>query len=146
MYDAKTKPTKASVKAYLAAIDDPQRRADCQALADLMSRVSGCEPHMWGTSIVGFDSYHYKYDSGHEGDACVVGFSSRKDSISLYLMPGFDTPTTQALLAQLGKHKAAKACLYIKRLTDVQLPVLEKLIAHSIAELKRHTAARAGKS
>lgn len=144
MPEPKTKQTKASVAAYLAAIDDPQRRADCKAIADMMSRVTGCKAHMWGTSIVGFDSYHYKYDSGHEGDSCVVGFSSRKDSISLYLLPGFDNPTTKTLLAQLGKHKTAKACLYIKRLSDVDLAVLETLIEHSAAELKRHIAARKG--
>ena len=102
-----------------------------------MKKATGCEPTLWGTSIVGFDSYHYKYASGHEGDACVVGFSSRKGDISIYLTVGHDNAEKQALLAQLGKHKTGKACLYIKRLADVQLPVLEKLILQSVAEIKR---------
>jgi hypothetical protein len=85
MYEAKTKPTDLSVAEYLEAIDDASRRQDCKELASLMRRVTGCEPKMWGSSIVGFDSYHYKYASGHEGDSCVVGFSSRKGDISVYL-------------------------------------------------------------
>jgi len=137
MYEAKTKPTKVSFTDYLAGIEDPQRREDCRELADLMTRVTGCEPRMWGTSIVGFDEYHYKYASGHEGDACVVGFSSRKGDISVYLLPGYESEEVKELLAQLGKHKIGKACLYVKRLSDVQLPVLEKLVSNSVTETKR---------
>ncbi len=135
MYEANTKPTVASVAAYLDAIEDERRRKDCKELAELMTRVSGCAPKMWGTSIVGFDQYHYRYDSGHEGDSCIVGFSSRKNEISLYLVSGFDD--SDDLLAQLGKHKAGKACLYIKRLSDIQLPILERIIERSLAETKR---------
>lgn len=134
MYEAKTKPTDLSVAGYLEAIDDASRRQDCQELAALMRRVTGCEPRMWGSSIVGFDSYHYKYASGHEGDSCVVGFSSRKGDISVYLTSGYEG--AEELLAQLGKHKIGKACLYIKRLSDVQLPILEQLVARSVAETK----------
>lgn len=137
MYEAKTKPTASSVPAYLAGIAGEERRADCMVLAALMKRLTGCAPKMWGPSIVGFDSYHYKYASGHEGNACVVGFSSGKAHISIYLVSGYDAPETQALLAQLGKHKIGKACLYIKRLQDVRLALLEQLIARSVAETKR---------
>jgi hypothetical protein len=135
MADLKTKQTDASVEAYLNAIEDAGRRDDCRALAALMHRVTRYEPKMWGTSIVGFGSYHYKYDSGHEGDSCLAGFSSRKAEISLYLMPGLQAKET--LLAVLGKHKAGKGCLYIKRLSDVDVGVLEKLVRESVAELRR---------
>jgi len=89
-YEAKTQPTTQSVAAYLDAIDDEARRRDCKALAALMKRVTGCAPTMWGTSIVGFDRYHYRYSSGHEGDSCVVGFSARKGPISVYMAAGGD--------------------------------------------------------
>ena len=136
MYEAKTKPTAVSVESYLAAIADDVRREDCRALSDLMQRLSGCAPTMWGTSIVGFGQYHYNYASGHEGDSCLIGFSSRKGDISVYLLAGYETDETRALLAQLGRHKIGKACLYLRRLSDVQLPVLEQLIAGSIAETR----------
>lgn len=136
MYEAKTKPTNLSFTSYLNGIEDPQRRADCKVLASLMQRITGCKPKMWGPSIVGFDAYHYRYPSGHEGDMCVVGFSSRKSDLTVYLS-GFEGKETKALLAQLGKHKLGKVCLYIKRLADVQLPVLEKLIMNSVADTKR---------
>ena len=137
MYEAKTKPTKLSAAAYIAAITDDTRRSDCKKLAAMMKRLTGCAPKMWGTSIVGFDSYHYKYDSGHEGDSCVVGFSSRKGDLSIYLLGGYETKEAKALLAQLGKHKTGKACLYVKRLADIDPAVLEKLIARSVAYVKQ---------
>jgi hypothetical protein len=137
LYEVKTKPTGVSVATYLAAIEDETRRKDCKDVAALMKRITGCTPKMWGPSIVGFDSYHYKYESGHEGDACVIGFSSGKNHISVYLPAAYYSGETKALLKNLGKHKIGKACLYIKRLADVELSVLEKLIAHSVAETKR---------
>lgn len=137
MYEAKTKPTKVSPSTYLAGIENEVRRKDCRTLAALMKRLTGCSPRMWGPSIVGFDRYHYRYATGHEGDCCLVGFSSGKSHISLYLVPGYEAPATRALLARLGPHKAGKGCLYIKRLSDVNLPVLEKLIGWSIAETRR---------
>ncbi|MDZ7630333.1 MAG: DUF1801 domain-containing protein [Gemmatimonadaceae bacterium] len=137
MYEAKTKPTKVSVASYLAAIEDPARRADCTVLSTMMTEVTGCPAVMWGTGIVGFDAYHYRYDSGHEGDSCVVGFASRKGDISVYLLAGYDRPEVKAMLAQLGKHKTGKACLYIKRLADVNLPVLQQLIAYSVADTRK---------
>jgi hypothetical protein len=137
VYEAKTKPTAASVADFFGAIADPERRRDCRELSALMKRVTGCRPRMWGTSIVGFDAYHYRYASGHEGDSCVVGFSPRKGDISVYLVPGYETAPVQALLAKLGKHRTGKGCLYVKRLADVDLSVLEKLVALSVAEVKR---------
>lgn len=134
-YEAKTQPTRASVAAYIAAIADPQRRQDCQALVELMSAITGKPAVMWGPSIVGFDAYHYKYDSGHEGDCCLLGFSSRKADLTIYLMSGFDG--AEALLAKLGRHRTSKACLYVKRLADIDPGVLEKLLRQSAADTRK---------
>jgi hypothetical protein len=136
MAELKTKQTDSSVQAYFEAIEDEQRRQDCMAIAEIMRRVTKEEPRMWGTSIVGFGSYHYKYESGHEGDSCVVGFASRKSDISVYIRSGFES--RERLLAELGKHKMGKACLYIKRLSDIQIPVLEKLVSESVTQVRRH--------
>lgn len=133
--EAKTKPTARSVADYLEAIPDETRRRDCEQLVVLMQRVTGCEPRMWGPSIVGFDRYHYRYASGHEGDSCVVGFSPRKGDISVYLLGGFEG--REDLLAALGRHKIGKACLYLRRLADVDLAVLERLVALSVADTRR---------
>jgi len=137
MAELKTKPTDVAVRDHLAAIEDDARRVDCEALVELMTRVSGCEPVMWGPSIVGFDRYHYRYASGHEGDAAVVGFASGKRQLTLYLAPGFEGDTTRDLLARLGKHKTGKGCLYLKRLADVDLRILEELVRWSVAEIRR---------
>lgn len=136
MAEAKTKPTRVSFATYLAGIDDPERRRDCKALAAMMKRVTGCGPTIWGPSIVGFGSYHYKYASGHEGDSCVVGFSSRKGDISLYLMGVLQDPGAKPLLAKLGKHKAGKGCLYVRRLSDVDPQVLDQLVARAVAYIR----------
>lgn len=135
MYEAKTKPTSASVAAYLSGIENESRRRDCQDLVSLMRGVTGCPPMMWGPSIVGFDAYRYRYASGHEGESCVIGFSSRKADISVYMVSGDEG--AQPLLARLGKYKLGKACLYLRHLADVELPVLEQLLARSVAETKR---------
>ena len=108
----KPNPPDVSVDSYLGTIADEARRADCRQLIEIMSRVTACKPVMWGASIVGFDQYHYRYASGHEGDACVIGFASRKGDISIYVVAGFQG--ADDLLAQLGRHKMAKACLYVK--------------------------------
>jgi hypothetical protein len=134
MADNKTKATKASVATYLAAIDDPERRRDCEVIAKLITKITKEQPKMWGPSIVGYGSYHYKYDSGREGDMCRTGFSSRKPAISVYLVASF--AGQEKLLAKLGKYKMGKSCLYIRRLSDVDLKVLEQLIVGSLAELK----------
>jgi hypothetical protein len=138
MAENKTKQTEASVESYLAAIEDATRQADCRVLARMMTAATKAPPKMWGTGIVGFGSYHYKYESGHEGDSCILGFASRKGDISLYLVAGF--PGSDALFAKLGKHKRGKACTYVKRLSDIDLAVLEKLLAGSVAERKRNHA------
>jgi Domain of unknown function (DU1801) len=134
MAENKTKATEASVEAYLAGIEDEGRRRDCRALAKLMTKATKHPPKMWGPSIVGFGSYHYKYESGREGDSCLTGFSSRKGDISLYLVASF--PGQEELLAKLGKHKMGKGCLYLRKLSDVDLKVLEKLIVGAVAERK----------
>jgi len=135
MAENKTKPTEAGVEAYLDAIADETRRQDCHELARLMTRVSGHQPKMWGPSTVGFGSYHYKYESGREGDFCLSGFASRKRDISIYLMAYFDGH--DKFLEQLGKHKMGKSCLSVRKLSDVRLDVLEQLVAGSIAATKR---------
>ena len=135
MAEPKTKATRASVDNYLDAIGDGLRRDDCRTLVKLMRRVTKEPPVMWGTSIVGFGSYHYRYASGHEGDSCLAGFSSRKGDISIYVTAGFEGQ--EPLLAKLGKHKAGKVCLYVKRLADVDLELLESLVEGSVAEMRR---------
>jgi hypothetical protein len=132
----KTKATQASVDTYIAAIRDEARREDCEMLATLIANATKEKPTMWGPSIVGFGSYHYQYESGREGDACLVGFSSRKGDISIYLSGSF--PGRDELLAKLGKHKTAKACLYIRKMSDVDPKVLEQMVAASVAERKRN--------
>lgn len=131
MAENKTIATTEPVSAYLAGIADPQRRADCEQLQQMMQDITGCPAVMWGPAIVGFDQYHYRYDSGREGDMCVVGFSSRKTDISIYLVAASDKQ--QQLLTQLGKHKMGKSCLSVRRLSDIQLPVLQQLIEDSVA-------------
>ena len=135
MAENKTKPTDASVEAYIAAIGDAHRRSDCEFMVGLLSNVTKQAPRMWGASIVGFGTYHYKYESGREGDMCITGFASRKASISIYLVArGADQ---EELLGKLGKHKMGKACLYVKRLADIDTNVLQQLIADSVAEVQR---------
>ncbi len=138
MADNKTRATGASVQGYLAAINDDARRRDCEALTKLMTKATKHRPMMWGPSIVGFGSYHYKYESGREGDSCLVGFSSRKGDISLYgLNAAVDS---KELLARLGKHKGGKGCVYIKSLADIDLKVLAALVASAAAEKQRQHA------
>ena len=135
MATLKTKETDASVDAYLDAIDDVERRADCRSLVAMMQKASGCEPRMWGESMVGFGSYHYRYASGHEGDAMRIGFASRTAALTVYVMPGLARYPT--LLARLGKHRSAKSCLHLKRLADVDREVLDELLATVFADMKQ---------
>lgn len=121
----KTQQTDASVEAYYAAIPDASRRADCEALAAMMQKATGEPAKMWGPGIVGFGSYHYKYGSGREGDMCKLGFASRKDATALY---GLGIEANADLVAKLGKHKAGKGCLYIRKLDDVDAKVLKQLL------------------
>jgi len=131
----KTKQTQASVANYFAGIEDDTRRKDCETLAKLMTKVTREKPKMWGTSIVGFGVHHYKYESGREGEMCLVGFSSRKGDISVYGLNS--SPDHSALLSMLGKHKMGKGCLYIRSMSDVDQKVLERLIAGSVAERRQ---------
>ena len=126
----KTVPTKSSVRNFIALQQDPTRRADCTALVKMMEQATGEKACMWGDAIVGFASYRYEYASGTAGDWPVVGFSPRKNDLTVYLMPGFEGQTE--LLARLGKHKTGKVCLYLKRLADVDLGVLQEMIDLSV--------------
>ncbi len=144
MAELKTKVTEVSVKKFLDAIPDKQVSKDAHAISDLMKAITKSEPKMWGTSIVGFGSYHYKYDSGHEGDICLIGFSPRKKNISLYLGGGFHE--VEDLMSKLGKHKVGKGCLYIDKLEDVDVKVLKKVIEHSIIAIKKQVAAQKKKN
>jgi len=136
MAELKTKKTKASVAAFLDQISDEQRRKDCQRVLKIMKEATGEQPRMWGSSIVGFGAYKYRYASGHEGEWPIIGFSPRKNDLTLYIMPGFADHTE--LMAKLGKHKTGKSCLYIKKLDDVELPVLKKLITKSVDKMAEH--------
>jgi hypothetical protein len=131
MAENKTTTTKASVTAFLEAIPEQSRRADAKTLLKLMKTASGEKPAMWGPSIIGFGSYHYKYESGREGDMPLVGFSPRKAATVIYGTHG--CPNAETMLAKLGKHTTGKGCLYIKKLADVNQKVLEELIAKSVA-------------
>jgi len=138
MAENKTQPTTTSAPAFLDAIPDEAQRGDAKALAKLMQKVTGDKPTMWGPSIVGFGRYHYVYESGREGDNLIVGFSPRKAANVLYGAIGFDG--AEALLAKLGKHTTGKGCLYIKKLADVDLNVLETLIENAVeAKRARHS-------
>ena len=134
MAEAKTAPTGASVAAFIAGVTPEDRRRDCRTLSALMRKVTGKRPRMWGPSMVGFGSYHYKYASGHEGDCFQIGFSPRKAALTIYAMPG--PPRREALLARLGKHTASKSCVYVKRLTDIDMAVLEELLTVTVAHLE----------
>ena len=130
MAEMKTKPTDARVDVFLDGVEHPVRRADGQALRAMMERVTGEPAVMWGPSIVGFGSYHYRYASGHEGDSPRIGFSPRSANLVLYV-GGF--PEYEALLARLGKHKSSKACLYLGKLADVDPAVLEEIVRRTYA-------------
>jgi len=144
MAEVKTKPTQASVKEFLNKIPEKERRDDCFAIAKMMEEITGAKPKMWGPSIVGFGSYHFKYDSGREGDWLMTGFSPRKNDLTLYIMMGFEKH--RELMEQLGKHKTAKSCLYIKRLSDIHQPTLKKLIKASVKQLNEYVASRTSKT
>lgn len=135
MAENQTVRTKASVSGFLAKVKDKQRRADCQALVKIMQEASGERAAMWGPSIVGFGSYHYKYASGREGDMPLTGFSPRKQNLTLYIMGGFDR--YENILDELGKFKTGGGCLYIQRLEDVHLPALKRLIRESVKVMRK---------
>ena len=135
MSELKTKPTRVSADRHIAAIASEEQRNDARTLVALMRRVTRQEPRMWGPSIVGFGSYHYKYASGHEGDSALAGFAVRGTELVVYIAPGLEG--RDVLLGRLGKHRTGKVCVYIRRLANVDLKVLEALVARSVAETKR---------
>lgn len=135
MAENKTKPTGRSTTNFLKSIDDSQKRKDCQAIGGMMREITGKRAKMWGDTIVGFGEYHYKYESGREGDFLVTGYSPRKQNLSIYIMPGFSQYS--ALLAKLGKHKHSVSCLYIKQMSDIDGQVLYKLIERSVKDMRR---------
>lgn len=134
MANNKTQPTKASVTAYINAIEDTERRADVRKVATMMRKATGKRARMWGPGIVGYGTYHYKYASGREGDFMITGFASRKQALTVYIMPGFEK--FDALMSKLGKFKTGKSCLYIKHLSDVDEKVLERLIDESVQYMR----------
>jgi hypothetical protein len=134
MAQLETARTDASVDDFIDGIDDGGRREECRTVLRLMKRVTGRDPAMWGATIVGFGSYHFTYDSGREGDWFLTGFSPRKRSLTLYVMAGFDR--WKSLMARLGKHTTGKSCLYIKRLSDIDLDVLEELVSASVEHMR----------
>ena len=133
-YEAKTKPTDVSVADFIAAVENPKRRADAETLCALFEEISGEPPVMWGPSIIGFGRYHYRYASGHEGDAPRLGFSPRKAQTVVYILPGFSG--WEAFVARLGKVKTSVACLYINRLDQIDMAVLRELAAASLVEMR----------
>ncbi|MCC6397460.1 MAG: DUF1801 domain-containing protein [Bacteroidetes bacterium] len=140
MAENKTKPTRTSVTAFLNKIRDAQVREDCFVILDMMQKVSQCEPVMWGSAIVGFGTYHYVYESGREGDTPLMGFSPRKQNISIYLMCGLKY--IEGELSKLGKHKTGKGCLYIKSLNDVNVKVLQNIFVKAFKQAKRKAGVR----
>jgi len=143
MAEQKTKPTNERVEDFLNRIPEAERRQDCFAVAKIMEEITGEKPVMWGPSIVGFGTYRYKYASGREGDWPMTGFSPRKKDLTVYMMMGFTKHTE--LMEKLGKCTHAQSCLYIRRLSDIHIPTLNKLIKISVKDLKAHTKAQAAK-
>ena len=135
MAELKTKATTASVAAFLRTVDDERKHNDAREVMALMKDVTGKRPKMWGPSIVGFGSYHYRYGSGREGDWPVTGFSPRKQYFTIYIMPGFSRYAP--LMKKLGKYKTGKSCLYLKKLDDVARKVLRRLVARSVTDMKK---------
>lgn len=135
MAENKTQATEADVSGFVANVEPERRRTDSERLLDIFAEVTGYEPKMWGPSIIGYGSYHYKYDSGREGDFLATGFSPRKANLSLYIMPGYQD--YQPILDRLGKHKLGKSCLYINKLDDVDEDVLKELIRTGLDDLNK---------
>lgn len=135
MSENKTKETNSPVEDFINAVDNDQKRKDSWDLIALMTRITGHEPRMWGSSLIGFDTYHYKYESGREGDFFITGFSPRKTSLVVYIVPGFEPYA--GLLEQLGPYKTGKSCLYLKNLDAIDRKVLEKLITQSVKDMRK---------
>lgn len=132
--EIKTKPTEVSPRDFVAAVEHPTRRSDAETLLDFFARVTGMTAKMWGPSIIGYGTYHYKYDSGHEGDMCMTGFSPRKANLVMYIMPGYADMGDK--LERLGKHKIGKSCLYINKLADIDMDVLEEIVLAGLKDVR----------
>jgi hypothetical protein len=135
MAEIKTKQNDSCVTDFLNSVSDEKKRQDSFTILELMQEVTGAQPKMWGDSIVGFGTYHYKYASGREGDWFLVGFSPRKQNLTLYIMSGLDQ--SENLLQDLGKYKTGKSCLYINRVADIDLQTLQKLVERSVEHMER---------
>lgn len=135
MAENKTQPSATSASEFIASIENPTRRADAETMLAVMQRITGWQPRMWGPSIIGFGEYHYKYESGREGDFMRTGFSPRKANLVLYIMPGYADYSDK--LARLGKHKIGKSCLYINKLADIDMAVLEEIIEAGLDDMAR---------
>lgn len=131
MAELKTKATASSVDAFIDKVPDESRRDDCRVLIRMMRKITNAPPVMWGPSIIGFGKYHYKYASGHEGEMCIAGFSPRKTDLTIYAIQPAD------LMKKLGKHEASKACIYVKKLDDIDLKVLEKILVASVKQVRK---------
>lgn len=136
MAEIKTKATKVSVKKFIDAVDDEQKRKDSYELIRIMKKITKEEPKMWGPSIIGFGKYEYRYESGQGGEMCITGFSPRKATFSIYLLAG--KSKSEDLFKKLGKYKMGKACLYVKKLSDIDVKILEKLIKVSVDAIKSY--------
>lgn len=140
MAEPKTRKNTASVDEFIESVANATRRDDAWTVLRLMRKVTGKKPRMWGASIIGFDEYHYRYESGHEGDMCMIGFSPRASALTLYILPDFKERAE--LLGKLGKHKEGKGCLYISKLADVDLEVLEEIISSAYAWMRKNQQAK----
>ena len=134
MAENKTKPAHINVADFVARVESDLRRADAGILLETFARLTGMKPCLWGDSLIGYGQYHYKYASGREGDYFLTGFSPRKTAMTIYIMPGFNSYTSH--LARLGAHKHSRSCLYIKKLEQIDLVVLEEIISDSVARMK----------
>ncbi len=131
-----TQPTEVDPVEFIANVDHPVRRADAEVLLEMMARVTGYPPKMWGPTIIGFGRYHYRYDTGREGDFLITGFSPRTANLVVYILPGYDD--IEDRLAHLGKHRIGKSCLYINKLADVDLEVLEDIVSNGVARMREN--------
>lgn len=130
----KTQPTEQSVESFLDSVEDERKRVDCYTLLELIGEITGDKPVMWGSSIIGFGTYHYKYASGREGDFMVTGFSPRKRNLTIYVMPGFDQ--YEQMLSRLGKYKTGRSCLYVNKLADVDMDILRELLSAGVKYMR----------
>ncbi len=138
MAENKTKPTDADPQSFIAAVEHPTRRADAERLLTLFGEITGLEPKMWGPSLIGYGRYRYQYESGREGEFFLTGFSPRKANLSIHVMPGYRYGEMEEHLLRLGKHKLGKSCLYINKLADVDMDVLEEIVRDGVDYMRAH--------